>query len=143
MPPASGSLVRGDADVLKRNGIPRHRQADVVGVVAERGIQERQVRGYAIKGAAAVPHTIRGEYGVLGLRRIVARAGQRLHRAVVCEGIAGRNDPIGLAWGIDLDLGFDAIGCLDLPGLPNRTIIRPTGHDGSRFGFRIGLKQAC
>ena len=74
---AGGFLVRRHARIVEGEGVARHRQKDVVGVIAERGSEEREVRGHALGESPGAP-TAGGEDRIGGGGCVVAHAGQDL-----------------------------------------------------------------
>lgn len=100
---ARRDLVRRDPDIAERPAVAGHRQIDGVGVVAERGIEEGEVRGHAA-GEGAGASAGGGEDRIGRRRRIVARARQHRDRPAGYGGRAACLDEIGLARRIDLDL---------------------------------------
>ena len=101
-PVARGDLVRRDADIGKTDAVARQLQIDVVWIVAQRRIEESEVRGDTAERAGAA--TIRGEDGVGRGRRVVAGPGQYLDRAAIDGRRAGGDDLVGLASRVGLDL---------------------------------------
>ena len=107
--PCQGSRPRcpwrsgsGHADIGEVDVVARQLQIDVVWIVAQRRIEESEVRGDTAERAGAA--TIRGEDGVGRGRRVVAGPGQYLDRAAIDGRRAGGDDLVGLASRVGLDL---------------------------------------